>query len=537
MLSVFWKPFTFGPSYDDAQSGGDISDDTKTYISNNISDNVILDGDYYNINANFINNVNQKVQADVHALDGYYYIESSGPISYATMDKLFRQVYPSGTYFSHATGNSYNEIVGVLNAHKSFFVVNRGYFTYAGLLPIDCPDSYCLIIDRQNIRCFDVSKNVIIYDKIFYERTFNGASSSSYSACSDINKSRYLNSSICLGDSVKIFYSPQDARNYYNQGRHYAPRLPSNTTIRIPVSYIQNNTSYPTINYNFNTQNMTETEIQNQIDLTVKAYLEKLFDVNIPGGGGSGGSGGGGSGSGSGSGSGGGSGAPTPTPSVPDGFFGDTTDILEKIYNWLVQFGINHDTFAAKISQYIEKNDGKLDEIIVAINALADGKTETEVNGCKYDFSALSDYLSRLWNDSDQKFDEMVKLLKENNEYQEKLVDSLNEIKAILVTQTILDLFQDRSSDTANKAKEKFPTSIPWDVAIVVNAMAAEPKELKFTIPLTVTSLGIHEEITVDLTDNAWNNLAKACRYLLSILFILYMIHLSRKMFFSGGDD
>ena len=282
---------------------------------------------------------------------------------------------------------------------------------------------------------------------------------------------------------------------------------------------------------------MTETEIQNQIDLTVKAYLEKLFDVNIPGGVGSGGSGGGGTGSGSGSGSGGGSGAPTPTPSVPDGFFGDTTDILEKIYNWLVQFGINHDTFAAKISQYIEKNDGKLDEIIVAINALADGKTETEVNGCKYDFSALSDYLSRLWNDSDQKFDEMVKLLKENNKYQEKLVDSLNEIKAILVTQTILDLFQDRSSDTANKAKEKFPTSIPWDVAIVVNAMAAEPKELKFTIPLTVTSLGIHEEITVDLTDDAWNNLAKACRYLLSILFILYMIHLSRKMFFSGGDD
>ena len=34
-----------------------------------------------------------------------------------------------------------------------------------------------------------------------------------------------------------------------------------------------------------------------------------------------------------------------------------------------------------------------------------------------------------------------------------------------------------------------------------------------------------------------WEKLAKTCRYLLSILFILFMIHLSRKMFFNGGDD
>ena len=33
-----------------------------------------------------------------------------------------------------------------------------------------------------------------------------------------------------------------------------------------------------------------------------------------------------------------------------------------------------------------------------------------------------------------------------------------------------------------------------------------------------------------------WVKLAKTCRYLLSILFVLYMVHLSRK-FFSKGDD
>ncbi len=103
-----------------------------------------------------------------------------------------------------------------------------------------------------------------------------------------------------------------------------------------------------------------------------------------------------------------------------------------------------------------------------------DGKTEKN-NGCKYDFTVLSDFMTKLWNESDKKFDNMVSLLEENNRYQQKLVNSLNEIKAILVTQTVLELFQDRSSETANKAKDKFPTSLPWDIAMVVNAMGLTP--------------------------------------------------------------
>lgn len=145
--------------------------------------------------------------------------------------------------------------------------------------------------------------------------------------------------------------------------------------------------------------------------------------------------------------------------------------------------------------------------------------------------------MTKLWNDSDQKFDSMIELLEKNNEYQQKLVNSLNEIKAILVTQTVLELFQDRSSETANKAKDKFPTSIPWDVAMLVNAMSAEPQEIKLSLPIKIDSLNINEEIVVDLTNEEWEKLAKTCRYLLSVLFILYMVHLSRKLFFSGGDD
>ena len=77
----------------------------------------------------------------------------------------------------------------------------------------------------------------------------------------------------------------------------------------------------------------------------------------------------------------------------------------------------------------------------------------------------------------------------------------------------------------------------PWDIAMVVNAMAAEPQEIKIDLPIEIQSLGIHEEINIDLSSGEWEKLAKTCRYLLSILFILFMIHLSRKMFFNGGDD
>ena len=149
----------------------------------------------------------------------------------------------------------------------------------------------------------------------------------------------------------------------------------------------------------------------------------------------------------------------------------------------------------------------------------------------------LYDFLTKLWNESDKKFDKMIDLLETNNKYQKKLVDSLNDIKAILVTQTVFDAFKNRSTETANKAKEKFPTSIPWDVAMILNAMSAEPQELKFSLPIQVKSFGINESIEIDLSSEEWAKLAKTCRYLLSITFILILIQLTRKLFSSGGDD
>ena len=509
------------------------STDWKDAVDKGIRDGEIrADDDYIYIHQNVINNINQKVQNRVHALDGYYLYDCIGTLSLDTLLSLEYQ-YRRSTPITDSSGDDRKNIIS--NINKFNFALVSTYNGYCSYFVID-PENEDLLFVRNDsvIYTYNVETGDFLNNITYTSYNFNTFYHGTFSPNNTVSIIG------ALGAPVKVFYSKRDAVNYSLKGQqHYSASLPKGL-YRIPINVVKNynTTNLPNITYNNNVTNMDAPDIENSLNLTLKGYLDKLFSGEFnstnptptPGtsGGGSGGDHGG---------IGGGSGTLTPTPNPDDGFTSGTYDLLEEIYKWLVSFGEKHDIFAKKITDYIEANDGKLDQIIEAINALGDGKTETDANGCKYDFTALSDFMTDLWNNSDQKFETMISLLEENNKYQQKLVNSLNEIKAILVTQTVLELFQDRSSETANKAKDKFPTSLPWDIAMVVNAMAAEPQEIKFNLPIEIQSLGIHEEINVDLSSGEWEKLAKTCRYLLSILFILFMIQLSRKMFYSGGGD
>lgn len=513
----------------------DLDDDTKKYMDDNLKDNVKTDGTYFYYSPTYIQNINQKVQNRVHTLNGYYLIDSVGTVDEKTFRALYKKYNNNSSALDNLEESNYINFRSFINNHPVVFLNYNDSLGLSGISKDYVSDRYFWYLNSAgNILLFDYENNKTFNSGYFVERlssNFYTIQSSTYY----IGGLFFTKSIGCLGASQKIFYSIKDIRNYVNQGQqHYSPNLP-NKTIKIPINYIN---VAPKLNLDFDISGKLADEIQGQLDLNFNAWLDKLAEINVnptnptptPGssGGGSGGDHGG---------TGGDFGKPTPTPDPDGGFTSGTYDLLDQIYKWLVSFGEKHDIFAKKITDYIEANDGKLDQIIEAINALGNGKTETENNGCKYDFTVLSDFMTKLWNESDKKFDNMVTLLEENNKYQQKLVNSLNEIKAILVTQTVLELFQDRSSETANKAKDKFPTSLPWDIAMVVNAMAAEPQEIKIDLPIEIQSLGIHEEINIDLSSGEWEKLAKTCRYLLSILFILFMIHLSRKMFFNGGDD
>lgn len=548
------KPITESPEYEKVQKNIDTvmkafftairpeyasalwGDDISNYVqSESVKDNnVTTDGNYYYISANFINNINQKVQDNIHVLDGYYYIEPVGSLDSFT------------SYVESISSYRYSESS---LKNLDYYLKNRIFFLFRGLGNVDDPSVFTE--DSNYLKNNGYENDLMYIDSTDKNQVYFYHNSSftsyptweiryAYGNCVSGSGSYYMtindfkNMPLFSNHAIKIFYSKQDLTNYVNKGRqYYAPNLPF-SNIRIPVTYINNTNELPDFDFNFDKLiGKTENEIQTNIDATLKAYLDHLVKLNNT------------------------SSKPTPTvPAVrvtPTPDIGDrpitpsptppvtddtssTDKLLEQIYDWLLDFGDKHETFVELITQYIENTDGKLDQIIEAIDKLSQGSTEGEVNGCKYDYTALSEFLTQLWNESDKKFDKMVELLEENNEYQQKIVDSLNQIKALLVADTVLDVFKNRSTETANKAKEKFPTSLPWDIAMVVNAFSATPKDPVIELPIKIASMHIDEKIVVDLSSEEWAKLAKTCRYLLSILFVLYMIHLSRK-FFSKGNE
>ena len=506
-------------------------------------------------NPTFTTELNQQLQDSVHALDGYYYFEPKNPVVTACIPVIrsnYREIYKDDAkallYINSTKFTEYME--ELLNYRLRVFIP---LFAYDGSIAskyvyfIDQwfkgKDMYLYINHNGQLKLHE-SKNLYHgYDKnvtLKYLKVRDGGTGvdSPDGPESDVALDYIKASMSCAyGESFKVFYSQEDLDNFLNnnQQRIFVPQLPSGG-FKINIKYVNNTTNLPDITYNITTENKTETEIQNQFDTTFNNYLNDLNDFTDGGGGStitptptpSGGGSGGDFGDGT---------TPTPKPDFTDGSLIDTNTLLQKILDKLTEFSANHDKLAKTITDYIEKNNGKLEEILIAIQALSDGKTETEQNGCKYDFTALSEYLTKLWNDSDKKFDEMVKLLEENNKYQQKLVDSLNEIKALLIADTVMNFFKDRSQETAEKAKDKFPTSIPWDISLVLNSMSAEPKNPKFSLPIKIESFKINETIDIDLSTEEWEKLAKTCRYILSVTFILFLIHLSRKLFSNGGDD
>lgn len=500
-----------------------IQDTWNKYFGNDeekAKEAIKINGDFMYFNGDFINQLNVVLQDKVHALDGYYLLE---PENVYSDDYWRKNCGVSDKLFNFVKEKTSKQICHAASDSNFYFYWTQNTFLFLN------DGNVCLYIKSTNEKdtnytSYCASENPFVHNDYRIDR--GNLSTRSF----EDFKVKFIKYG--YGNPLKVFYSETDLMNYLSKGRTYVPQLPSGG-FKVNIKYISNTTNLPDITYNITTENKTETEIQNQYDTTINNYLNGLDDFTDGGGttnptptpsGGSGGDFGDGA-------------TPTPKPDFTDGSLTDTNTLLQKILDKLTEFSTNHDKLAKTITDYIEKNDGKLEEILIAIQALSDGKTETEQNGCKYDFKALSKYLTDLWNNSDQKFDEMVKLLEENNKYQQKLVDSLNEIKALLIADTVMDFFKDRSQETAEKAKDKFPTSIPWDISLVLNSMSAEPKNPKFSLPIKIESFKINETIDIDLSTDEWEKLAKTCRYILSVTFILFLIHLSRKLFSNGGDD
>ena len=162
------------------------------------------------------------------------------------------------------------------------------------------------------------------------------------------------------------------------------------------------------------------------------------------------------------------------------------------------------------------------------------------------------------WDKLLGKIESIIELLETNNTNLDKVIISLGETNTTLddLVKVVGNINFDIDNDietsggvnafmagmvnnfnrVAEQAKTKFPTSLPWDIVVVVNQFSASPEVPVFKLPIKLSfwnGVVIDEELTVDLKE--FDKVSKVTRTALSLTFVMFLIQLTRKMFFS--DD
>lgn len=162
------------------------------------------------------------------------------------------------------------------------------------------------------------------------------------------------------------------------------------------------------------------------------------------------------------------------------------------------------------------------------------------------------------WDKLLGKIESIIELLETNNTNLDKVIISLGETNTTLddLVKVVGNINFDIDNDieasggvnafmagmvnnfnrVAEQAKTKFPTSLPWDIIVVVNQFSASPEVPVFKLPIKLSfwnGVVIDEELTVDLKE--FDKVSKVTRTALSLTFVMFLIQLTRKMFFS--DD
>lgn len=83
-------------------------------------------------------------------------------------------------------------------------------------------------------------------------------------------------------------------------------------------------------------------------------------------------------------------------------------------------------------------------------------------------------------------------------------------------------------SDTVTLVSEKFPFSIPWDIAFFVNSLAATPETPVFEVPLKLQRYGIDEKFVIDFSH--FEIISKVSRSMLTMIYAMGLLKLTDKV-------
>ena len=87
----------------------------------------------------------------------------------------------------------------------------------------------------------------------------------------------------------------------------------------------------------------------------------------------------------------------------------------------------------------------------------------------------------------------------------------------------------------ASEAKSRFPTNIPWDIVAIIGVFSATPETPYFELPFSIPKLGIDEKIVIDFEKA--ENLGKLSRSMFEIIFLLFLVIQTRKLYGSVNSN
>lgn len=138
--------------------------DWKDVVDKGINDGEIrADDDYIYIHQNVINNINQKVQSRVHALDGYYLFDSVGKLDYDNLNNICKHFINGFDKLDNASETKRNNVIQFLSQDGVFLLSASESVVHLFYLPIFNSNEYFYFCDSSNrISCYDVLNGSIL---------------------------------------------------------------------------------------------------------------------------------------------------------------------------------------------------------------------------------------------------------------------------------------------------------------------------------------------------------------------------------------
>ena len=157
----------------------DLDDNTKKYMDDNLKDNVKTDGTYFYYSPTYIQNINQKVQNRVHALNGYYLIDSLGSVNESTINYYYKMFNNNGSYIDRLSGSDYNKFLANLSNYSRCFVCSLGgsYTFFAIYNSAFKDDTYFCINNYGGISTYNSTSNSYVNGILYYTSAYTSLSS------------------------------------------------------------------------------------------------------------------------------------------------------------------------------------------------------------------------------------------------------------------------------------------------------------------------------------------------------------------------